>query len=70
MILLHLDALDVARLNEATFQPLPEIPAILVKSMPWHTSSVCVSLYWQLHQQDVTAWTQELDLRPAVDENF
>ena len=25
--------------------------------------------YWQLHSQDRTAWTQELDLRPAV-ENF
>ena len=23
--------------------------------------------YWQLHQQDVTAWTLELDLRPAVE---
>lgn len=21
--------------------------------------------YWQLHQQDRSAWTQELDLRPA-----
>jgi NADP-dependent 3-hydroxy acid dehydrogenase YdfG len=25
--------------------------------------------YWQLHRQDRTAWTQELDIRPAV-ENF
>lgn len=25
--------------------------------------------YWQLHMQDPTVWTQELDLRPAV-ENF
>lgn len=23
--------------------------------------------YWQLHQQDTTAWTLELDLRPAVE---
>ncbi len=23
--------------------------------------------YWQLHQQDATAWTLELDLRPAVE---
>jgi hypothetical protein len=23
--------------------------------------------YWQLHTQDVTAWTLELDLRPAVE---
>lgn len=24
-------------------------------------------MYWQLHQQDPTAWTLELDLRPAVE---
>jgi hypothetical protein len=24
-------------------------------------------VYWQLHQQAPTAWTQELDLRPAVE---
>jgi NAD(P)-dependent dehydrogenase (short-subunit alcohol dehydrogenase family) len=24
--------------------------------------------YWQLHAQDPTAWTLELDLRPAVEE--
>ncbi|ANX02990.1 SDR family NAD(P)-dependent oxidoreductase [Immundisolibacter cernigliae] len=24
--------------------------------------------YWQLHCQDATAWTQELDLRPAVEQ--
>jgi NAD(P)-dependent dehydrogenase (short-subunit alcohol dehydrogenase family) len=24
-------------------------------------------MYWQLHQQDATAWTLELDLRPAVE---
>jgi len=23
--------------------------------------------YWQLYQQDATAWTLELDLRPAVE---
>jgi len=23
--------------------------------------------YWQLHSQDQTAWTLELDLRPAVE---
>jgi hypothetical protein len=23
--------------------------------------------YWQLHVQDPTAWTLELDLRPAVE---
>lgn len=23
--------------------------------------------YWQLHKQDRSAWTQELDLRPAVE---
>jgi hypothetical protein len=23
--------------------------------------------YWQLHQQDATAWTQEIDLRPSVE---
>lgn len=23
--------------------------------------------YWQLHNQDKTAWTLELDLRPAVE---
>ncbi len=32
------------------------------------TDSIAES-YWQLHCQDATAWTQELDLRPAV-ENF
>ncbi len=24
--------------------------------------------YWQLHSQDSTAWTLELDLRPSVEE--
>lgn len=23
--------------------------------------------YWQLHKQDATAWTLELDLRPAAE---
>ena len=23
--------------------------------------------YWQLHQQDATAWTLEMDMRPAVE---
>jgi len=24
-------------------------------------------MYWQLHQQDPTAWTLELDLRPVTE---
>ena len=23
--------------------------------------------YWALHEQDATAWTHELDLRPAIE---
>jgi short-subunit dehydrogenase len=26
--------------------------------------------YWQLYQQDATAWTLELDLRPAVEKSY
>jgi NAD(P)-dependent dehydrogenase (short-subunit alcohol dehydrogenase family) len=29
--------------------------------------SAIAETYWQLHAQDRTAWTQELDLRPAVE---
>jgi hypothetical protein len=51
-----------------------EIDAPRLRSMspsrPTHTlldPEGIAETYWQLHRQGPTTWTQELDLRPAVE---
>jgi len=50
--------IDTPRLREA--QPDREAHTLL-------SPEAVAEAYWQLHCQDPTAWTMELDLRPAVE---
>ena len=46
----------------------PRVRAMVSDKSTLLSPEAIAETYWQLHKQDKSAWTQELDLRPCVQE--
>ena len=46
----------------------PRVRAMVSDASTLLNPEAIAETYWQLHKQDKSAWTQELDLRPFVQE--
>ena len=66
--LLMMQGIHVAHIMIQGRIDAPRVRAMVPDTSTLLSPEAIAETYWQLHKQDKSAWTQELDLRPSVQE--